>query len=117
MPGDQITVAISQASSTSWHIAVTDDSTTQTFATDQPYAGGAGSAEWIVEAPSAGQDLQYPLAIFSPTVTFTNLQFSGPEDTLTELVMQQDRKIVATPSVLSATGFSIAYGAAAPPAP
>lgn len=116
-PGDDITVSISQASSTSWHIAVTDDRTSQTFATDQPYAGPAASAEWIVEAPSAGADLQYPLAIFSPTVTFTNLAFTGPEDTLTELVMEQSRKIVATPSGLSSTGFSIAYGATAPPAP
>ena len=116
-PGDEISVSISQASDTSWRIAVTDDSTTQTFATDQPYAGPAASAEWIVEAPSAGPDLQYPLAVFSPTVTFTNLAFTGPEDTLTELVMQQGGKIVATPSAPSATGFSVAYGGTAPPAP
>jgi hypothetical protein len=116
-PGDQITVSISQASSTSWHIAVTDDTTAQTFATDQPYTGPGASAEWIVEAPSAGIGLQYPLAVFSPAVTFTSLAFAGPENTLTELVMRQGRKIVAMPSVPSATGFSVAYGATAPPAP
>jgi len=115
--GDEVTVSISQTAGTTWHIAVTDDSTTQTFATDQPYAGPGTSAEWIVEAPSAGVDLQYPLAVFSPAVTFTNLAFTGPENALTELVMRQAGKIVATPSVPSATGFSVAYGATAPPTP
>lgn len=85
--------------------------------TDQPYAGAAASAEWIVEAPSLAVGLPYPLAPYDPAVTFRNLAATGPEDTLTEIVMRQGRTTVSTPSVPSAAGFSVAYGAAAPPAP
>jgi hypothetical protein len=115
--GDQVTVAISQLGSTSWRISLTDDTTGRSFVTDQPYVGSAGSAEWIVEAPSLAIGLPYPLAPYFPAVTFRNLAFTGPEDTLTEIVMRQGHTIVSTPSVPSAAGFSVAYGAVAPPAP
>jgi hypothetical protein len=115
-PGDSVTVTISQLSPTLWAITLTDNTTSQTFATDQTYTGPLTSAEWIVEAPtdSGSQSL---LGDYIPDVTFTNLGITGAQKTLTESIMVQGGVQVSTPSSLTGIGFNVAYGDVAPPPP
>ncbi len=91
-PGNVITVTISQLAAGLWAITVTDDTTGQTFTTDQSYSGPAQSAEWIVEAPtliSAGTT--FTLGNYSPAVTFSNLGTTGTPTSLYSVVMVQRR--------------------------
>jgi hypothetical protein len=113
--GDQITVTIGQISGADWQITVADDTTGESFTTDQTYTGPGTSAEWIVEAPQVDGS-QSTLADYTPT-TFTNLEISGSETSLDEWIMFQNGVQVSTPSTLTSSGFSVAYGSTAPPAP
>ncbi len=116
--GDEISVAIAQIARTHWRISITNDTTGQRFATSQTYAGPSESAEWIVEAPTAGATgaLQ-TLGGFTPNVTFGDAFYRGNATTLTEDVMVQDGVIVATPSPFYENAFVVGYGATAPDPP
>jgi hypothetical protein len=116
--GDQVTVSIDQVSGTTWDITLTDDRNLQTFSTGPVmYTGPDASAEWIVEDPSNGVAL-YPFADYT-TTTFSNLGFTGTENSLTEVVMIQGPTQLSTPSAWTdlASGFAVAYGGVAPPSP
>ncbi|HUY09932.1 MAG TPA: G1 family glutamic endopeptidase [Candidatus Dormibacteraeota bacterium] len=115
-PGDSITVTIGQISGTDWAITLTDNTTAQTFTTDQTYTGPLTSAEWILEAPTVST-VQSTLGPYSPDVTFTGLGISGPQSNLTEIIMVQNGVQVSTPSPLDSTGFNVAYGDVAPAPP
>jgi hypothetical protein len=115
--GDQVTVTISQVSVGEWDIAVKDDSTGQQYSIDVPYSGPGSSAEWIVEAPTlAATGAIETLANFAP-VTFTQLGVDPVVGALTRVVMYQNGVPVSSPSDLSPTGFTVAYGGVAPAAP
>jgi len=124
-PGDQMTVSIGQVSGTTWEISLTDVTRNTHFVTDQTYTGQADSAEWIVEAPSipapGSTDISTAtvatLGAYTPNITFTNLKVNGPQTSLNVVQMEQNDAVVSVPSPLSPNGFSVAYGAAAPPAP
>jgi hypothetical protein len=124
-PGDQMTVSIGQVSGTTWEISLTDVTRNTHFVTDQTYTGQADSAEWIVEAPSipapGSTDISTAtvatLGAYTPNITFTNLKVNGAQTSLNVVQMEQNDAVVSVPSPLSTNGFTVAYGAAAPPAP
>jgi hypothetical protein len=116
-PGDSVTVSLGQVSGTStWQIMLADNTTGQRFTTDQTYTGPLTSAEAIVEAPSVNHT-QSTLGNYAPDVTFSALGVTGPQSSLTELIMVQNGVQVSTPSALDSVGFSVAYGDVAPAAP
>lgn len=118
--GDSVTVTIAQFTGTTrWQIRVSDNSSGQSFTTDQTYTGPADSAEWIVEAPKAKSG-QTSIATYSPDVLFSNLQVAPSNPGTVERWVLADLHTgeqTSTPSALDSTGFDVAYGAAAPPAP
>jgi hypothetical protein len=124
-PGDEITVTIGQVSGTLWEITITDDSSGQTFNTEQTYAGIGDSAEWIVEAPAflaPGSTDPTTATIstlgdYTPNITFSHLLVNGTETTLNAIAMIQNGSVVSAPSPLTANGFTVAYGSTAPPGP
>ncbi|MGC8635325.1 MAG: G1 family glutamic endopeptidase [Candidatus Limnocylindrales bacterium] len=117
-PGDSVTVTIGQISGTLWWITVADDTTGQSFTTDQTYTGPGTSAEWIVEAPTDSlTNTEDTLGAYNPPVTFSNLRMGGPETTLEADTMVQGGVAVSVPSVLTSTGFTVSYAGSATPAP
>jgi hypothetical protein len=117
LPGESVTVTIGQVSGTLWSIELTDNTTRQTFTTEEAYAGPSSSVDWIVEAPEVGGVIS-TLGDYSPDVTFSDLGLAGSQNTLTYWVMVQNGVQVSTPSTsLTASGFAVAYGGVAPAAP
>jgi hypothetical protein len=117
LPGDSVSVTIRQVSGASWEISVTNDTTAQSFTTEQSYSGPASSAEWIVEAPEVDGSIT-TLGDYSSDVSFGSLSVTGTQNSLSYWYMIQDSVQVSTPSTsLNASGFSVAYGDVAPPAP
>ncbi|HWB23027.1 MAG TPA: G1 family glutamic endopeptidase [Gaiellaceae bacterium] len=115
-PDDQITVTIGQVSAGLWSISLVDETTGQSFSTQQAYSGGGGSADWIVEAPSQSTGAVDTLGEYTP-VTFGNLGVTGPATATYEWGMVQSKIVVSLPSALTAAGFTIAYGPVAPAPP
>ena len=116
VPGDSMTVTVGQVTGTEWSIEITNNSTGQTFLTDQTYTGPGSSAEWIVEAPEVNGSIA-TLAAYSPDVTFTGIRLNGAETTIADIVMVQNNAQVSTPSAFTSSGFTVAYGGSAPPPP
>ena len=117
-PGDEVSVTIGQVSGTNWEIRLTDVTNGQSYTQDVGYTGPGTSAEWIVEAPTDSQTRQQlPLAPYSPAVNFSGFSATGDSTAVSEVVMAQENQQVSTPCALTAAGFSVAYGATAPPAP
>jgi hypothetical protein len=113
--GETVTVAIDELSGSLWQITLTDDSTGQSFSTDQTYAGPGTSAEWIVEAPTVDSEIS-TLADYT-TTSFDGLGITGAQNTLAEAIMVQNGFQVSTPSAFTASSFDVAYGDVAPPPP
>jgi hypothetical protein len=117
LPGDQVTVSISQVSPGLWDLLVQDNTNTQSFNAEFNYTGQQSTAEWIMEAPFSVQSQSViPLPQFSP-VTFTNLAATPTGQPATRFLMFQDGTQVSTPGPLSATGFTVDYGDVTPAAP
>jgi hypothetical protein len=109
--GDVVTVAINQLSPGVWRIAVTNNTTGQTFSTTQSYSGTGESAEWIVEAPiSAITGKIEALGPYTPNVTFSDLSTTGTQTSVTDEVMVQNGATVSEPSAFTPAGFTVAYG-------
>jgi len=108
-PGNEVSVTISQLSPELWSIKLTDDTTGQSFVTDQDWQGGATSVEWILEAPMADGS-QTPLAAYSPPASFSALGVSGNPTDWYQIFMFQGGVQVSTPSSLGEDGFEVAYG-------
>lgn len=117
-PGDEVSVAITHLSATSWEIDLNDGTNGQHYSQDVSYDGPGASAEWVVEAPTdGGTNQQLALAPYTAAVDFTGLSATGSSTAMSELVMTQDGQQISTPSTLTPAGFSVAYGAIVPPAP
>ncbi|MGA8426613.1 MAG: G1 family glutamic endopeptidase [Candidatus Dormiibacterota bacterium] len=117
LPGDAITVTIGQVSGTAWKIVLTNDTTAQSFTTDQTYTGPGTSVEWIVEAPDVDGSIA-TLGDYSTNVTFSGLSVTGSQNSLSYWYMVQGGVQVSTPSTsLTESGFDVAYGDLAPPPP
>jgi hypothetical protein len=114
--GNEVTVTIGQISGTEWGITLTDDTNGESFTTDQTYTGPESTAEWIVEAPELNGEIT-TLAPYTPDVTFSDLGISPVNTTLAEFIMVQAASQVSTPSVLTSSGFNVAYGDTAPAPP
>ncbi len=69
LPGDSVTVSITQQSAGQWLIVLKDNTTGKSYQTNVQYQSSLSSAEWVQEAPSAGRRV-VPLDQFG-TVQFT----------------------------------------------
>jgi hypothetical protein len=69
-PGDSVTVTISEQSASNWSIDFTNNTSGKTYHTSTRYTSSHSSAEWVVEAPSAGYGV-LPLDNFG-NISFTN---------------------------------------------
>jgi hypothetical protein len=116
LPGDSVTVTVSQIAGTSWAISLTNLSTGQSFTTDQSYSGPASSADWIVEAPEVDGQIA-TLGSYSPDVTFSSPGETGASAALVEAAMVQSGVQVSSPSAWTAAGFAVAFGDLPPPPP
>lgn len=115
--GDSVSVTITQVGGSAWTIRIADLTNGRSFTTTQSYTGELTSAEWILEAPTSGRGRQTSLASFTPPVTFTRLGAVGTVNEIAAVHMVQSDVTVASASPLDGTGFSVAYGSTAPPAP
>jgi hypothetical protein len=123
-PGDQMCASIGEiGTSGQWTISLTNETSGGTFSTQQPYAGPADSAEWIVEAPFA-TDGSYncgpcTLASYGLT-TFSQATEDGADPELTPTNgLEMDQPLGTVVSIPSdpdsyGNGFSLAYGSAQP---
>ena len=117
-PGDQIDVTITQLAGTLWQISLDDQTSGRRFTTNQTYTGPGASAEWIVEAPtSASTGALEDFGDYVPDVTFSGLGITGPQSSIGEVILSSGGAQLSVPSALTANGFSVAYGDAAPAAP
>ena len=129
-PGDQVTVTIGQVSnshcpsgtSECWGIEVTDDTTGESFITDQPYNGPGASAEWIVEDIDQATNpacttnpnpppYECPMPNYTPSVQFTGLDITpSTYSNLYSESLVQNGLAVSTPSTLATNyDFSVSY--------
>jgi hypothetical protein len=117
---DQVTVAIVRQADGNWLIQIEDLTNQQSWHSTFAYSGPLSSAEWIVEAPTAADDMTIDaLGQYSPSVTFKNLGVGGAVSALEQSVMDDPGYTtqISTPSPLTPAGFTVAYGAGAPPPP
>jgi hypothetical protein len=111
-PGDSITASVAQAGGSTWNISLTDNTTGQSFSTQQQYSGSGGSVEYIQEAPEINGDISQ-IADFSP-FDFSGLTVNGGSPGLTdsdEILLVQNGTTFSTPSAPNASGdgFSVSY--------
>jgi Peptidase A4 family/Putative Ig domain len=119
-PNDEVTVAIVRQADGNWLIQIEDLTNQQSWHQTFAYSGPLSSAEWIVEAPTAADDMTIEaLGQYSPSVTFKNLSVGGAVSALEQSVMDDPGYTtqISTPSPLTPAGFTVAYGAGAPPPP
>jgi hypothetical protein len=107
VPGDQVSVNISQAGTNLWDISVSDNGKWNYF-NQVTYGSSRSSAEWILEAPTLlAQTLMAPVGTvhFGPTSTFNGGQTIA-EGNPTEVVLGTGVVNEATPSALASDGQS-----------
>jgi hypothetical protein len=120
-PGDKMTVTITQGTSNSWTIVVSDATTGQSFSTTKTYKGDLSSVEWIQERPTVGRRLA-KLAD-DGTVDFDQALANGinPDFTVDDggSMATKRGRVLSTPSGPNPAlnGFAVAYGPTAPLAP
>jgi hypothetical protein len=111
--GDTVSVSITQESSGTWRITISNATTGGTYSTTVSYASSTSSAEWIQEAPSTGKGVVL-LDRFG-TVRFTNASTVLNGKTVTAaaagakavtMVNNKSGVTLATPSALGADGAS-----------
>ncbi|HET9058741.1 MAG TPA: G1 family glutamic endopeptidase [Acidimicrobiales bacterium] len=117
--GDSVLAQISQLSPTSWNIVLTDQTTGQTFSTQQSYSGSASSAEWILEAPvdqsNCGGICQLaPYCVAqggtcSGPVPFSAVEAAGTQSQWWDISMDQGSGVVSAPSAFTGTSFTVTY--------
>jgi hypothetical protein len=109
--GDSLTVTIWQVSGTNWEISLMDNTSGKSFTTpEETYTGPGQSAEWIVSAPAyTSPTANDGLAPYSPAIAFSGLGTAGTVSGLGDTQMVQGSATVATPSILSTSGFSVAF--------
>lgn len=106
--GDRVTVTIERLKTGTWGIWMTDDTTGRSDRFGIAYAPRGTSADWIVERPASASSGQLAtLGLFSPAITFTDTGLTGHQHSVTEDILTEDGVVVATPSKLTAAGFSV----------
>ena len=77
-PGDRVSANIEETATGKWTISITDSTSGSSWTEQVRYNAPGGSAEWVVEAPSAGSTgAVEPLAAFG-SVSFSALSATGP---------------------------------------
>jgi hypothetical protein len=112
--GDLVTVSITEQSSGQWLIAMTNNTTKDSYQRTVSYASSRSSAEWVQEAPSSGRGI-IPLDDFG-TVRFTDGSAVRDGKTMglaalgaTPVAMiNRSGQAIAQPSTLGADGSSFA---------
>ena len=66
-PGDLMSAVITEISSSSWSISITDQANGQNYTSDVSYASSNSSAEWVEEDPSYVSGRQIPFDFFGST--------------------------------------------------
>jgi hypothetical protein len=119
-PGDTMYADIENLGGGQWSITLKDQTTGQSFTTQQAYSGPQTSAEWIQEAPTVGGRVatlaHYSLTPFDPgTVNSANPNFVISDGG----TMVQNSVQVSTPSAPDSDtdGFDAAYGSTQPSPP
>jgi hypothetical protein len=126
--GDSLAVSIEQVQAGTWSIALTDQTTAQSWSTQVNYGGPAEAAEWVLESPGdwtvpcgqtdgAGMQGGCPLPAYSPAVAFDHLALTPAASAtqVNEVTMAENGRPVASPSTvpglssLLANGFSVTY--------
>jgi len=116
-PGDEITASLACngdcTGSQTWTLAMTDETTSQSWSQDVDYNSSNLSAEWIEEAPSKGRKI-VPLADYG-TTTFGLSMTNGESADLTDadsIVMHNPHGESSNVSPLNSTfdGFNACYG-------
>jgi hypothetical protein len=118
-PGDSITVTIAQGVPL-WSITLTNNTTGQSFTTNQAYSGPGTSAEWVHEAVFVGRHISKLPRFTTFAFDRNSLNGASPAFMSSEAgAMIQRRAQVSTPSAPDSDndGFSVAYGRAIPGAP
>lgn len=111
-PGDTVSVSIAQQDDGTWLIAMQNQTTGQNYQVTETYTSTRSSAEWIEEAPSAGQQV-VALDNFG-TVQFqaSSAVMDGQQVTITGAggtaitMINRTGQALATPSALGADGAS-----------
>ena len=100
-PGDSVSVSITEQSASNWQISFKNNTTGQTYQTSVRYASSYSSAEWVVEAPSAGGDLL-------PLDSFGSVSFSGASATQNGQTVNLSRAQAEPITMLNARGQALA---------
>jgi hypothetical protein len=124
VPGDSVTVSITEqgAGSGKWQIAITNNTSGQTYQTNVQYTSSESSAEWIMEAPS-GSNGVLPLDNFS-SVAFTTATAvqNGQTVDISQLgaqpitMVNANGQALAVPSAIDSTGSSFSVARTVAPA-
>lgn len=115
--GDSVTVSISEQTPNQWSINFTNNTTGDTYQTNQQYTSSHSSAEWVEEAPSSGRGSLLPLSNFG-SIEFSNGSAVKDGQTVTIAgsnaraitMLGDNNQTLAVPSSLSddGTGFTVA---------
>ena len=115
--GDSVTVSISEQTPNQWSIDFTNNTTGDTYQTNQQYTSSHSSAEWVEEAPSSGRGSLLPLSNFG-SIEFSNGSAVKDGQTVTIAgsnaraitMLGDNNQTLAVPSSLSddGTGFTVA---------
>lgn len=120
-PGDVMKASIAEGAG-GWTITLEDATRGWTYVSPTPiaYDGPGTSAEWILEAPSSGNDQVLPLADYG-SVTFSNAEVNGADAGLTAAddgAMAVGNRLESVPSLpTDGDSFTVAYGTTPPAAP
>jgi hypothetical protein len=113
-PGDSLTAAITEVSSSQWTITITDKTDNETFSINTAYSSTNSSAEWIEEDPSYSFNRQilfdnFHSVTFGSGTTATSSGNVSITSSSAQPVTMLDRSgsVVATPSPLSGGSFSV----------
>jgi Peptidase A4 family len=120
-PGDVLVGSVEHVKDSIWQIRLTNVTTHASFSLQHAYGGPGASAEWIVEAPSAGGHVTV-LSHYVGQVRFDLASTNGAGADLLATdrgVMLAEVRRVSTPSLPDSDrdGFTISYGQAIPPSP
>ena len=111
-PGDTVTTTITQKAGSTWTVSIADHTTGRSWSTTVDYASSLSSAEWVVEAPSAGRGI-VPIDQFG-SISFSDARTTkdGAVDTIAQADGQSVtminglRQALAQPSALGGDGAS-----------
>lgn len=111
--GDSVTVKIAQLEQGVWYIIITDDTTGQSYSTEEDYSGPGQTAEWVTEDTGITQNGNMTLADFTgytPAVRFSSLTKTGPVTSAYGITMQQDGANISIPSTVTSLSQLLSDG-------